>query len=85
MLTFGDALEALKLGYYVKRKPWTDEYLVLIEYGNQARAERKAGVVKLKNNEFKVVYSYIAIVTPDLFMPWSPTHVDLLEEDWIML
>jgi len=85
MLNFGEALEALKLGLKVKRKPWgDDEYLVLIEYGNQAKSKRKAGVVQLENGEFKVVYSYIALVTPELFMPWVPTHLDILEEDWIM-
>jgi hypothetical protein len=31
--------------------------------------------------DFKVVYSYIALNTPDIFLPWSATHVDLLEED----
>lgn len=85
MLGFSEALDALKLGYTVKRKVWDKEYLVLIEYGNQTKKERTAGVVKLKDDDFQLVYSYIALVTPDLFMPWSPTHVDLLEEDWIML
>lgn len=82
MLKFGEALEALKLGFKAKRKGWEDQYIVLIEFGNQTKADRKAGVVKVEN-EFKVVYSYIALNTDDLFMPWSPSHVDLLEEDWI--
>ena len=84
MMSFGDALEALKLGYKVKRKPWGEEYLVLIEFGNQGSGDRKAGVVKLEDGDFKVLYSYIALSTPDIFLPWSATHVDLLE-DWIMI
>jgi hypothetical protein len=82
-MNFGEALEALKLGLKVKRKPWIEEYLVLIEYGNQAKGDRKAGVVRVEE-DFKVVYSYIALNTPDIFLPWSATHVDLLEEDWIL-
>lgn len=84
-MTFGEALEALKLGLRVKRKPWGEEYLVLIEFGNQANGDRKGGVVKLTDGDFRVIYSYIALSTPDIFLPWSATHVDILEEDWIMV
>ncbi len=83
---FGEALEAMKLGFKVKRRPWSDdEYLILVEYGNQTKGDRKAGVVKIEDGEFRVVYSYIALVTADIFMPWTPTHLDILEEDWLML
>ena len=85
MMTFGEALEALKLGLRVKRKPWGEEYLVLIEFGNQANGDRKGGVVKLTDGDFRVIYSYIALSTPDIFLPWSATHVDILEEDWMMV
>jgi len=84
-MNFGEALEALKLGLKVKRQPWGEEYLVLIEFGNQAKGDRKGGVVKIEDGDFKVVYSYIALNTPDVFLPWSATHIDLLEEDWILV
>lgn len=80
LLNFGEALETLKLGYKIKRTAWENQYLVLIEYGNQTKGDRKAGVVKV-GDEFKVLYSYIALNTDEIFTPWSPTHVDLLEED----
>ena len=85
MMSFGEALEALKLGLKVKRQPWGEEYLVLIEFGNQAKGDRKGGVVKIEDGDFKVVYSYIALNTPDVFLPWSATYIDLLEEDWILI
>lgn len=85
MMNFGEALEALKLGFKVRRQPWERECLVLIEYGNQLNGDKKAGVVKIENGDFRIVYSYIAYMTPELFMPWSPTHIDILEEDWIMI
>ena len=85
-MTFEEALEALKLGCRVKREPWgDDELLLLIEYGNQIKGERKGGVVKISDTEFKIVYSYIALCTDDIFMPWSATHVDILEEGWVMI
>lgn len=86
MLTFGEAIEALKLGEKVKRKIWDETcYLILIEQGDPRFSERRAGMVRLDDRNVRVIYSYIAVSTPDIFMAWTPTHVDMLEEDWIMI
>lgn len=82
MLTFGDAIEALKLGNKIKRNVWDNEsYLILIEQGDPRFSERRAGLVRLDDRNIREIYSYIAVCTPDIFMAWTPTHVDMLEED----
>lgn len=86
MLTFSEGLEALKIGQRIRRNVWDNDcYLILIEQGDPRQQERRAGMVRLDDINIRVVYSYIAICTPEIFMAWSPTHVDILEEDWIML
>ena len=68
MMNFGEALEALKLGYKVKRRAWDTEYLVLITYGNQNKP-KKAGVVQIDEDDWRIVYSYVAYCANELFIP----------------
>lgn len=64
VVTFGEALEALKEGSAIKRLGWREETKVvyLSEEGNFFEMSSMNGVC-----------------------PWSPTHADLLEEDWMVI
>lgn len=71
-ITFGEAIEALKLGKQVTRNGWNgkDMYLEL--------------QLPDTNSKMTLPYIYMKTVQNDL-VPWLANQTDILSEDWIIL
>ncbi len=80
-LTFGLALEALKLGHSVARKGWNGKGIFI--------------QLQLPDNQSKMTSPYIFIDTtglqtdnenaPKSLVPWLASQTDMLAEDWVIL
>lgn len=79
-LTFGLAVEALKIGKKVARKGWNGKgmFLLLIDpyLNNQYHVREEPAIVG-------TLVSYIAMKTADnKLVPWLASQTDVLAEDW---
>lgn len=72
LLTFGDALEALKENKKVAREGWNGKgmYLQLQKVDSNSKMQHD--------------YIYMSDVNKKLF-PWNPNNLDMLAEDWTIL
>lgn len=80
-IDFNQALIALKVGRKVARKGWNDKgmFLLYIDpyHNDQYKVEEKHETI------VGTLFPYIAIKTTDnKIVPWLPTQMDLLAEDW---
>ena len=84
-LTFGLALEALKLGKRVSREGWNGKgmWLVLI----QQASWHVNPVVNKEMKGFSLdALSWIGMKTADEgFVPWLASQTDVLAEDWVIV
>lgn len=80
-LTFGMALEALKLGHRVARTGWNGKGLKLAMVGGAGyylHAVKEASTLPY----IVIVYPEDAINTPGAIVPWLASQTDMLAEDW---
>jgi hypothetical protein len=82
-MTFGLAIEALKIGKSVCRKGWNGKgmFLILINpYGNT-----QYSIIE-KQDMCGTLLPYIAIKTADNgIIPWLASQIDVLAEDWMVV
>jgi len=89
---FGQAIEALKLGYLVERCGWNGKWmwLALTEGSTIAREHARSGAVKAlanSTNEATVtINAHIDMRTADcsICCGWLASQADMLAEDWII-
>lgn len=82
-LTFGLAIEALKMGKKVGRVGWNGEGMFLIHsktlFGRDI-------VIKTAINKEHIVLPWIGMKTADnKFVPWLASQTDVLAEDWVII
>lgn len=85
LLSFSDALEAVKEGERIARKGWNgkDMYLYYVP-ANNYKALTESAIQEFGES---VPYSaYLAMKTAQgNVVPWLASQTDLLEEDWLIL
>lgn len=90
LLTFGEALEALKLGKKIAREDWNEKsmFLFLLPAGTIPKTAIHDPALKsvLENNgkDHFEAYGSIRMKTEDdkILTGWLPSDIDLLSEDW---
>ena len=82
-LTFGLALEALKLGKKVARVGWNGVGLTLrlVGIGNLTHAENEISTLPY----IVICYPPDAKITPNAVVPWLASQTDMLAEDWMVV
>jgi hypothetical protein len=85
-VSFGAAIEALKIGHKVARKGWNGKGMFLY----YVPANSYPAVTDIAKQTFPdglVPYSaYIAMKTADnKVVPWLASQSDVLEEDWVIV
>lgn len=83
IITFGDALEALKNGFCVSRQGWNGKgmWLVLV-------APKETVLFFDNNSELQdyETHPFIAMKTvDDKLVPWLASQTDMLAEDWCIV
>ena len=83
-MDFGKALEALKQGKRVRRSFWLGRgfYLYYVPKNHYSAVTEHA------KKEFGTLVpydAYLAVKTDHSVVPWTPSHQDLIEEDWEIL
>ncbi|MCA0231585.1 MAG: DUF2829 domain-containing protein [Bacteroidetes bacterium] len=85
-LTFGQAIEALKLGQKVQREGWNGKgmYIFLIgENGLTAKHCRPYWTYTNGVNDNYPLQPFLAMKTADdKVLPWVTSQADVLAEDW---
>lgn len=85
-LTFGEALEALKIGKKVARSGWNGKgmYLYLVGPGRYPPSTPAGEAIAATQSDHLVPYApYIAMKTAqDYVVPWLASQTDILGEDW---
>jgi hypothetical protein len=87
-LTFGLAIEALKLGKMVCRQGWNGKgmWLKLVEMDYYSIVEGKIGINMGDGHDEWNLLSWIGMKTADnKFVPWLASQSDMLSEDWMIL
>jgi hypothetical protein len=88
-LTFGEALEALKVGKKVARSGWNGKgmYLYLVGPGRYPPSTPAGEAIAATQSDHLVPYApYIAMKTAqDYVVPWLASQTDILGEDWIVI
>lgn len=93
LLTFGEALEALKLGKRAKHLDWDQAFLFLLPAGNgiptkviQDPALRNVIENVLRDDKFDA-HGSIRMLTEDqkILTGWTPSQEEMLCEDWLIL
>lgn len=88
-MTFGQAIEALKLGEKVARKGWNGKgmflyYVPAASY--PAQRNEKGTMLGVFPNDMVPYCAYIAMKTAqDNVVPWLVSQSDVLAEDWILV
>ena len=79
-MTFGLALEALKMGKKVARAGWNGKGLTLrlVGIGNLTHAENEISTLPY----IVICYPSDAKTTPNAVVPWLASQTDMLAEDW---
>lgn len=71
-LTFGQAIEALKLQHKVARKGWNGKGMYL--------------QLQVVDEHSKMQHNYIYMSDVNgKFFPWNPNNLDILAEDWCII
>lgn len=85
-LTFGDAVEALKLGLHVARKGWNGKGM-FVYYVPEGKYPVRMESIKGKFENDMVPYrEYLAIKTADGDVStWAPSVSDSLADDWLVV
>lgn len=79
-MDFSDAIKLLKADERITRPVWGDNTWLILIHANEYELE----AYKYFNATDGL--SFIAIKTADnKITPWTPSHADLLAEDWILL
>jgi hypothetical protein len=83
-MTFGQAIEALKMGHRVARAGWNGKGMCLYYVPAGAYPTRTKAAHDLFGDDALVPYRpYIAMVTVNReVVPWLASQSDVLEEDW---
>ena len=79
-LTFSQALDALKEGFFISRAGWNGKgmFLALVDPDGQ-------GTIQIEGDEYELL-SWIGMkTTGGQFVPWLASQTDLLAEDWVVL
>ena len=79
-LSFGDAIEYIKLGYKVARSGWNGKgmWLILTKMFTHTRIEQGG-----ENHNY---VEFITMKTADdMFVPWFASQTDVLANDWMVL
>jgi Protein of unknown function (DUF2829) len=87
-LTFGLAIEALKLGKKVCRQGWNGKgmWLKLVEMDFYSIVEKKIGINMGYGYDEWNLLPWIGMKTVDnKFVPWLASQTDMLSEDWMIL
>jgi len=93
-LTFGHAIEALKMGKRVARKGWNGKDMWLSLSCNGSRDVPAAGFWSPHNKAFAEANGGTATVLPSItmktadnkiLMGWLASQTDMLTEDWVVL
>lgn len=80
-MTFGEALEALKVGQRVAREGWNGVGLRLALVGKGGCLEH--GFSEVSTLPYIVIiYPQDAKTTPGAIVPWLASQTDMLAEDW---
>lgn len=80
MMTFGEAVEELKLGKQITRAGWNGKGMFLFYVGS---AEWTVHEKLLPLVEGMVGQSWIAMKTAqEMITPWAPVQSDVLSNDW---
>lgn len=86
-LTFGLAVEAMKMGYKVTREGWNGKGMFLYYVGaDYYMAKTEAAKSFYGENSMVPYRAYIAMKTvTNEVVPWVASQSDILESDWIIL
>lgn len=77
MMTFGQALEAVKQGQKVQRMGWNGKGMYIMLQPVELSPQQKQG-------EWLKIRSWIGMRTVDAeYVPWVASQTDLLAEDWV--
>lgn len=81
-LSFGLAIEALKLGKRVSRAGWKDGvWLAMAGKESEWRASIAGGGIK--DPDWNGYQAFVAIMNDEKYlMPWTPAQTDMLADDW---
>jgi hypothetical protein len=83
-MTFGLAIEAMKMGFMVSRAGWNGKGMFVYYVGDDHYpAKSQAAKVFYGENGFVPYRAYIAMKTvDDVVVPWVASQTDLLADDW---
>jgi hypothetical protein len=86
-LTFGLAIEAMKMGYKVTREGWNGKGMFLYYVGADYYPVKTEAAKSFYGLNSMVPYrAYIAMKTvTNEVVPWVASQSDILESDWIIL
>lgn len=85
-MSFGMALETMKLGHQIAREGWVDTWLTMVLGAHDIQrldpTFSSASVRAVLNVEVAAI-PWVAVKTSDnKFVPWQAYHTDMLAEDW---
>lgn len=66
-MNFGDAMYYMKAGAAVRLPIWGEGVMIRAQF---------------PDTHSKMTHPYLYIESPHGMVPWSPTHIELLREDW---
>lgn len=83
-LTFGLAIEAMKMGFKVSRSGWNGKGMFVYYVGDDHYPAKSAAAKNFYGENGFVPYrAYIAMKTvDDVVVPWVASQTDLLADDW---
>jgi hypothetical protein len=83
-MTFGLAIEAMKMGFKVSRSGWNGKGMFVYYVGDDHYPAKTAAAKSFYGENGFVPYrAYIAMKTvDDVVVPWVASQTDLLSEDW---
>jgi hypothetical protein len=88
-LTFGEAIEALKIGAKVARQGWNGKgmFVYMVPEGRYAPTTPAGLEIAACSKDNRVPYRpYIAMfTTQEDVVPWLASQSDVLEEDWMVV
>lgn len=90
-LSYGDALEALKLGHKVKRSAWLGywfydrPYLVSSKQHEPSGAPGSANISLVSVDSVKMEPMLVAKLENGKYVPAQPYQGDMLADDWMIL
>ena len=75
-MDFGEALKEMKMGYAVRRKGWPGkmDFIEILQF-------------KEKNSKMTEPYIFLDCISSNgenKRVPWTPSQIDILAEDWFV-